>query len=63
MSGTAALAAGSADFIVSGKLFTSNPALPHRFATGAALTPFDASTFYAPGPKGYTDFPSLAAVR
>ena len=62
-SGNAALASGAADFIVYGKLFTSNPDLPHRFATGAALTPFDASTFYTPGLKGYTDFPSLAAVR
>jgi N-ethylmaleimide reductase len=58
-SGSAALASGAADFIVYGKLFTSNPDLPERFAKGAALTPFDATTFYSPGPKGYTDYPSL----
>ena len=54
--GNAALASGLADFIVFGKLFTSNPDLPARFANGLELTPFDATTFYSPGPKGYTDF-------
>jgi N-ethylmaleimide reductase len=58
-SGNAAIESGAADFIVYGKLFTSNPDLPERFAAGAPLTPFDASTFYSPGAKGYTDFPSL----
>ena len=55
-SGNAALASGAADYIVYGKLFTSNPDLPERFAKGAPLTPFDATTFYTPGAKGYTDF-------
>jgi N-ethylmaleimide reductase len=55
-SGNAALASGLADFVVFGKPFTSNPDLAERFASGAALTPFDATTFYTPGPKGYTDF-------
>jgi len=58
-SGNAVLASGGADFIVFGKPFTSNPDLAERFAKGAALTPFDAGTFYTPGEKGYTDFPSL----
>src|SRR6185436_16493570 len=55
-SGNAALASGLADYIVFGKLFTSNPDLPERFASGLDLTPFDATTFYTPGAKGYTDF-------
>jgi N-ethylmaleimide reductase len=55
-SGNAALTSALADFIVFGKLFTSNPDLPERFGAGLELTPFDASTFYTPGPKGYTDF-------
>lgn len=59
-SGDAMLKAGGADFIVFGKLFTSNPDLPLRFASGAPLTPFDASTFYTPGEKGYIDFPLLS---
>lgn len=55
-SGNAMLASGLADYIVFGKLFTSNPDLAERFASGVDLTPFDATTFYTPGPKGYTDF-------
>jgi N-ethylmaleimide reductase len=55
-SGNAALASGVADFIVFGKPFTSNPDLPERFAAGLELTPFDATTFYTPGAKGYTDY-------
>ena len=58
-SGNAALASGAADFIVFGKLFTSNPDLPARFATGAPLVDFDPTTFYSPGPKGYIDYASL----
>jgi N-ethylmaleimide reductase len=60
-SGNAALASGLADFVVFGKPFTSNPDLPERFAAGLPLTPFDATTFYTPGAKGYTDFPPLTA--
>lgn len=60
-SGNAMVESGGADFIVFGKLFTSNPDLPDRFAAGAPLTPFDASTFYTPGPKGYTDFPAMSS--
>ena len=55
-SGNAMLASGLADYIVFGKLFTSNPDLAERFANGMDLTPFDATTFYTPGAKGYTDF-------
>ena len=58
-SGEEALKSGLADFIVYGKLFTSNPDLPERFAKGAELVPWDTNTFYSSGPKGYTDFPSL----
>ena len=59
VSGNAALSSGAADFIVFGKLFTSNPDLPARFAKGAPLTDPDPSTFYSPGSKGYTDFPPM----
>ncbi len=55
-SGNAALQSGLADFVVFGKLFTSNPDLPVRFAQGAALVEWDPNTFYSPGPKGYTDY-------
>jgi N-ethylmaleimide reductase len=58
-SGNATLASGVADFIVFGKLFTSNPDLPVRFEKSAALIDPDPNTFYSPGPKGYTDYTAL----
>jgi len=48
---------GGADAIVYGKLFISNPDLPHRFAEGLPLTADDPKTHYAKGPEGYTDYP------
>jgi N-ethylmaleimide reductase len=58
-SGNAMLASGGADFIVYGKLFTSNPDLPARFEKNAPLTDFDANTFYGGGETGYITYPSL----
>jgi len=58
-SGNAMLASGGADFIVYGKLFTSNPDPPVRFEKSAELVAFDANTFYTPGAEGYTTFKSL----
>jgi N-ethylmaleimide reductase len=58
-SGDAAIKSGAADFIVFGKLFTSNPDLPARFAKDAPLVDPDPTTFYSPGAKGYTDFETL----
>jgi 2,4-dienoyl-CoA reductase-like NADH-dependent reductase (Old Yellow Enzyme family) len=59
-SANALLAAGEADAVAFGKLFIANPDLPRRFATGAPLNKPDPQTFYAPGAKGYTDYPALA---
>jgi 2,4-dienoyl-CoA reductase-like NADH-dependent reductase (Old Yellow Enzyme family) len=53
------VSAGEADAVAFGKLFIANPDLPERFATGAALNTPDPTTFYAPGSKGYTDYPAL----
>ena len=58
-SGDAMLKSGGADFIVYGKLFTSNPDLPARFQKNAPLADFDANTFYAGGDQGYITYPSL----
>ena len=55
-----ALASGEADAVAFGRLFIANPDLPERFAKKAPLNTPDSSTFYVPGPKGYTDYPSLA---
>jgi 2,4-dienoyl-CoA reductase-like NADH-dependent reductase (Old Yellow Enzyme family) len=57
--GEAVIAAGEADAVAYGKLFIANPDLPQRFASGAPLNKPDPSTFYAPGAKGYTDYPAL----
>jgi 2,4-dienoyl-CoA reductase-like NADH-dependent reductase (Old Yellow Enzyme family) len=50
---------GDADAVAFGVLFIANPDLPHRLATGAPLNEPDPSTFYATGPEGYTDYPTL----
>lgn len=53
------LAENSADAIVYGVLFLANSDLPERFAKNAELNAPDQSTFYTPGEKGYTDYPTL----
>ena len=58
-SAEAIIAAGNADAVAFGKLFIANPDLPKRFALGAKLNDWDASTFYGVGAKGYTDYPAL----
>ncbi len=52
---------GHADLIAFGKLFIANPDLVERIRRSAPLNEPDAKTFYTPGPKGYIDYPSLAA--
>ena len=54
-----ALDAGWADAVAFGKAFLANPDLPARLRAGAPLNPPDPSTFYAAGPEGYIDDPSL----
>jgi N-ethylmaleimide reductase len=58
-SGNEAVKSGLADFVVYGKLFTSNPDLPERFARSAELAAPNPDTFYSPGPEGYTTYASL----
>jgi N-ethylmaleimide reductase len=58
-SGDEAIRSGLADFVVFGKLFTSNPDLPRRFAQDAELVAPNPATFYSPGPEGYTTYGSL----
>lgn len=56
------LARGEADAVAFGTLYISNPDLVERFARGGAqatLNESDPSTYYTPGPRGYTDYPSL----
>ena len=53
------LQAGEADAVAFGKLFIANPDLPHRFQLDAPLNEPHPETFFAPGPAGYTDYPTL----
>ena len=57
--GNQALKEGWADAVAFGVPFLANPDLPERMKLGAALNEADPSTFYASGPKGYTDYPFL----
>ena len=54
-----ALVEGAADAIVFGTPFIANPDLVKRFELGASLAKADQTTFYSPGPQGYTDYPVL----
>lgn len=56
-----ALGAGQADLIAFARPFLANPDLVERMRADAPLNAVDAATFYTPGPKGYTDYPALAA--
>ena len=47
------------DLVAVGRPFLSNPDLVARWKSGAALNDVDFSTFYTPGPKGFTDYPRL----
>jgi N-ethylmaleimide reductase len=57
-----ALTDKQADLIAFGRPFLANPDLVVRMRNGAALNAPDMSTFYTPGPKGYTDYPSLTST-
>ena len=53
------LAAQKCDLIAVGRPFLANPDLVARWKTHAAENAPDFSTFYTPGAKGYTDYPTL----
>lgn len=56
--GNQVIADGFADAVAYGKPFISNPDLVERFENHAPLAEYDTATFYTPGEKGYTDYPS-----
>lgn len=53
-----ALADGRADLIAMGRPFLANPDLVARLRQDAPLNAPDPQTFYTPGEKGYTDYPT-----
>ncbi len=62
-SAQAAVGAGVADGIAFGRPFIANPDLPERIRLGAAWNADDMATWYAQGPEGYTDYPTLEQER
>jgi len=54
-----ALADGKADLVAFGRPFLANPDLVARMKADASLNAPDMGTFYTPGAKGYTDYPTL----
>ena len=54
---------GKADLIAFGRKFLANPDLPERLRARSPLNGDDPTTYYGGGPKGYTDYPSLAQDR
>ena len=55
------LDAGKSDLVAFARLFLANPDLVARWKFGPMVNAPDPGTFYTPGPKGYTDYPSLPA--
>ncbi len=57
--GQQAIADGIGDAVSYARHYIANPDLVRRFKENAPLNDFDNKTLYAPGPEGYTDYPSL----
>ncbi|MDD3352185.1 alkene reductase [Zoogloea sp.] len=55
----AAIESGQLDGVAFGVPFLANPDLPARIKVGAQLNAADPTTFYSPGPEGYTDYPFM----
>lgn len=54
-----AIQEGKLDAVAFGNTYIANPDLPERIKAGAALNAPDSSTYYSPGAKGYTDYPTM----
>ncbi|KAF8451856.1 hypothetical protein BGX38DRAFT_1130622 [Terfezia claveryi] len=52
------MGSGEIDAAAYGRYFISNPDLPERLKHKKKLNMYDRDTFYAQGPKGYTDYPT-----
>lgn len=55
-----ALEKGTADLVAFGRLFIANPDFVERVRQGTPLNEPDQPTFYAPGPHGYVDYPTMS---
>ena len=59
---TALVRDSHADAVAVGRLVIANPDLAHRWSQHAPLNEPDADSFYTPGARGYTDYPTIAAA-
>jgi N-ethylmaleimide reductase len=59
--GERALEKKRADLVAFGRLFIANPDFVERVRVGAPLNEPDTTTFYAAGPHGYIDYPTLGS--
>jgi N-ethylmaleimide reductase len=50
----------NADAVAFGRLFISNPDVTERIARDLQLSPYDRSTFYGGGERGYTDYSTFS---
>ena len=55
------VADGHADASVVGRAFIANPDLYERWSIDAPQNETISKLFYASGPEGYTDYPTMAA--
>ncbi|MBT2560195.1 alkene reductase [Pedobacter sp. ISL-68] len=53
---------GYADAVAFGRHFISTPDLPYRLINGIAPNPYDRTTFYGGGAKGYTDYRTYEVI-
>ena len=60
---TQAIADKKIDAVAFGTSFLANPDLPARIKINAPLNTPDERTFYSPGSRGYTDYPTLETPR
>ena len=51
-----------ADLVAFGRDFIANPDLPERLLRGLPLNPYDRTTFYYGGTKGYIDYPPFDGI-
>jgi N-ethylmaleimide reductase len=56
--GEEAITSGEGELVAFGRPFISNPDLVHRLRNNIELSAPDFDTFYTPGEKGYTDYPT-----
>jgi N-ethylmaleimide reductase len=54
-----AITEGKLDAVAFGTSYLANPDLPERIKAKAPLNVPDSTTFYTPGAKGYTDYPTM----